>query len=482
MSKDIVICLGAGRSGTSLAMGLLEALGVRISEDMVGSSDANTEGAYEDTYIFATQHSILQELGLNQYFYISPSRIENASLGPYIDELASYIVQKVNQDNRIWGFKDPKTGSILPLWKKVFSKAEVIPKYVVCVRSPTEVAASYKANYQENFADLFWVTKYISIFRNIGATGFILHYEDLYGSEAGKIVAELAKFIGVEDVPEARINKIVDNTIKPQLQRAKWKEKQAVNDYSSKLYKELRKYRGTQYADDALRKVVAVIGTNVDKFEGITEAASIIIKRKNERLEKLGTEIQQGYEDKIEKIKKNCARQIASHLTTTDSFKVELEKITLINEDYSKRVVAAQDQIEDYEHKIASLMRQSGNVNIKHPASSGYAQTQMSAEQSVYMSLQQAYAYRFVSIFANARLSLKDFFLMSPRLLVLAADVITRKGRLKQKLAMLTARPNNKVNWKQKLDSFKKSRRYVIAKRLVTPIRFGTNKKIPKGS
>ncbi len=162
MSKNIVTCLGAGRSGTSLTMALLEALGVRTSDDMIGSADANPRGAYEDTYIFNKQHAIIHELGLNQYFPISSERIDRAELADHIQELAKYVVDQVKIDDRVWGFKDPKTGSILPFWRKVFKQADVVPKYIVCIRSPEDVAASYQARYQESYADLFWLTKYIS--------------------------------------------------------------------------------------------------------------------------------------------------------------------------------------------------------------------------------------------------------------------------------------------------------------------------------
>lgn len=492
MSKDIVACLGAGRSGTSVAMALLEGLGMRTSEEMIDSSDANPRGAYEDTFVFNTQHAIFQKLGLNQYFYVSANRVESADLTVYTEDLSSYIAGQVGLDNRLWGFKDPKTGSILPLWRRIFDKASVIPKYVICVRSPEDVSASYHARYQEDYADLYWLTKYVSIFRNIGTSGFILHYEDLFSPKAVEVVTELAKFVGFNDLSDADIEKVVEDTIRSQLNRAKWTASQPVNAYSASLYNVLRKCSGTGYEDEELRKCVVEIGEEIDKFEGMTEAAVKIIKRKEDRVNKIEQgmaraqknvekKLKQEFEEKIlassgahenavSKIGKDYDEQISHLLSANKDYRVDLEKLTGINEGFSKKLVTAQDAIDDYEHKVASLIRNNKKTGAKKQRS-----VMVTTDQARYITLRLSYTYRFVSIFADAPLSVKNFLLVLPRLLNLVADIFTRKGRLKQKVAVLTAKPNATIDWKNKLEVLKKSRRYVVSRKLVSLFRLGRN-------
>ncbi len=461
--------MGAGRSGTSLTMALLDALGVRTSEDMIGSSDANPKGAYEDTYIFNKQHTIFHELGLNQYFPISSDRISRADLTNHIHEIANYVTQQVNFDDRIWGFKDPKTGNILPFWRRVFGKASVVPKYIVCVRSPADVAASYEARYQESHADFFWLTKYISIFRNIGASGFILHYDDLLSSEANKVIIDLAEFIGIPIPSKAEAKDIISSTIDSKLSRSRWSENQTVNKYSDQLYEAIRQIKGSRYTGDNLRDIVVNIGEEIDKFEGITEAASKIIKKKDQRLKELEKKAQQEYEKKLTHSEKD--------------YKKEISTLVFANEDLSREIVAVQDQLEDYEHKITGLMQQvkspknrpSKNRPSKNRPSKNTRNTSqsLSQDQATLLQLRHSYSFRFVSILADAPLSVKGFLRFIPRLLILVFDVISRKGRLKQQLALLSASHDKKIDWGNKLSYFKKSRRYRIARRIASPLRFG---------
>ena len=44
-----------------------------------------------------------------------------------------------------FGFKDPRTVRLMPVWHQIFNELKLAPKFVLCLRNPAQVARSLHA-------------------------------------------------------------------------------------------------------------------------------------------------------------------------------------------------------------------------------------------------------------------------------------------------------------------------------------------------
>jgi hypothetical protein len=65
-------------------------------------------------------------------------------IGPMRTKLID-IIRSNFAGKPLWGFKDPRTCRLLPLWRTIFSQRRVSARYVVLIRHPREIAASLAA-------------------------------------------------------------------------------------------------------------------------------------------------------------------------------------------------------------------------------------------------------------------------------------------------------------------------------------------------
>ena len=59
----------------------------------------------------------------------------------------------------IWGFKDPRTARLLPLWLEIIDELGLDPRYILVTRHPTDVAKSLNARegVSQMHAELLWI-------------------------------------------------------------------------------------------------------------------------------------------------------------------------------------------------------------------------------------------------------------------------------------------------------------------------------------
>ncbi len=139
MNKNPVIVLGMHRSGTSAVAGVLHKLGVEMGTDlMLGDSEANPAGYYEDRPVMKLNEDILTCWGG------SWDRVPTAaylSLARLPDKLAFGVRDYL--DNRTlcvdrWGWKDPRTVLTLSVWLPLLNN----PKIVIVQRNSASVLRS----------------------------------------------------------------------------------------------------------------------------------------------------------------------------------------------------------------------------------------------------------------------------------------------------------------------------------------------------
>ena len=186
-TRDVVVVLGMHRSGTSLCMQVLDELGVRVDDDLLGADVNNPRGYFESGEFVELNDYILGCLGLTWRTLFSVALDQDWLNKPVLAEprsrLTALVRRKAAGGPGIWAFKDPRLCVLLPLYEKVFADCGVEPLYVVSVRDPRSVALSLfrRDRFPEAFSELLWIENTI---RAIQAGGerirAVVHYENWF--------------------------------------------------------------------------------------------------------------------------------------------------------------------------------------------------------------------------------------------------------------------------------------------------------------
>lgn len=199
MNAPTVVCvLGMHRSGTSLAAGFLGNLGLYLGSErsmMVPAAD-NPKGFWELDPIRDLNDDIFAAFGgAWDRPPDLPRRWERSRRVAALRDRARELVHEEFGGRERWAWKDPRTSLTLPLWRRVAPPM----RYVVCVRSPLEVARSLEWRNGipvERGSDL-WLAYTASALRNTaGQERMLVAFDELLGD--WRAAAErLASFAGV---------------------------------------------------------------------------------------------------------------------------------------------------------------------------------------------------------------------------------------------------------------------------------------------
>jgi GT2 family glycosyltransferase/glycosyltransferase involved in cell wall biosynthesis/ubiquinone/menaquinone biosynthesis C-methylase UbiE len=133
--SPVVIITGMHRSGTSLTAALLQSVGVNIGQRLVGSDYGNVRGHFENIDFVEFHKQVLQANHLDELGCVTQDciQIEDQQI-----QQAQEILER-NQDNEHpWGWKDPRTTLFLEFWHQLIPSA----KFIFVYRSPWEVVDS----------------------------------------------------------------------------------------------------------------------------------------------------------------------------------------------------------------------------------------------------------------------------------------------------------------------------------------------------
>lgn len=222
-TSQIVIVLGMHRSGTSLSSSVLSSLGVDMSED-IEVKPGNERGHWERKELVQFHDRVLQlfdrdwydsrhALGLPSHWWTE------APVRGIRDEMIAWLAERLRHV-RFFGFKDPRTARLLPLWDEICSALDLDPCYVYCVRDPAQVAASLTARDGIEIRDTEyrWMVYNSHAVLGVGERATcIIPYEDWF-SEKSKNVAKLASYLGIAWPPEnLSLEKLLANVADPSL-------------------------------------------------------------------------------------------------------------------------------------------------------------------------------------------------------------------------------------------------------------------------
>lgn len=185
----MIVVLGMDRSGTSLCTNVLETLGVSLGGDLLPGDRHNEGGYFEDREIWRVHERLLARLGrswdtLSTVRPFSLDWHQSKMIEPFRRELLQIARARGDAAGSApWGFKDPRTVLLMPLWRDVFEELGLAPSFIVCVRHPSGVAQSLAARDQfpALFSELLWLEKTLAACDAAqGSPNCVIHYEDWF--------------------------------------------------------------------------------------------------------------------------------------------------------------------------------------------------------------------------------------------------------------------------------------------------------------
>ncbi len=201
----MVVCiLGMHRSGTSMIARLLNLSGVYLGEeqDLVPAAEDNPEGFWEHIKFQALNEDLLASFGGG---WDSPPQLEPGwETDPRLTDIRKRAKSLINEfsQNKIWGWKDPRSSLTLPFWKMLIPDLKV----VVCLRNPYEVYHSLtRRGYASSvFSYKLWLAYYQQVIATTMPENRIVTHFDAYFYDARSELRRLVNYLEIE---------ISDNTI-----------------------------------------------------------------------------------------------------------------------------------------------------------------------------------------------------------------------------------------------------------------------------
>ena len=211
----IVTVLGMHRSGTSLCANLLHAMGVDMA-DAANPSPDNVRGHWERPRINDLNDQVFSLFGrawsdAAHILALPEGWIEDGRVQAIRSALAKLLVQACG-GGRLYGFKDPRTARLLPLWRQVFETARAEPRYVFCVRNPAQVARSISARDRmaRDQAEYRWLLYNANAVAELGASPVCLVPYEHWFTEPDAVARRIATFLGLPAPSAALVAGIVD--------------------------------------------------------------------------------------------------------------------------------------------------------------------------------------------------------------------------------------------------------------------------------
>jgi hypothetical protein len=289
--RPIVLVLGMHRSGTSLCSHILSALGVDMADNIAAPGAAyptpdNARGHWERWEIVEFHDRIL---GLFNRDYVG--RFHDFALpvawwaDPRVAEIRREMVAFLEgrMGDGLFGFKDPRTIRLMPVWHQIFNELKLAPRIVLCLRNPAQVARSLYARdgLDPPNGEYRWLVHMIDFFRYASNFDYCtVKYEEWFDNPAATI-ERLQKFL---DLPwqqsEADLSLVLSGIVDPTVRH----DDSARREASQPLVRTLYRLAGQAGQDEACNQIAYIVSQFVSfqqlqtpllqAFEGVAEIAA----------------------------------------------------------------------------------------------------------------------------------------------------------------------------------------------------------------
>ena len=210
LSKKLALVVGMHRSGTSMTMQALAAIGAKAGGAMIAGDDHNKKGYWEAAEVVAFHDALLNELGR---IWGTPEHViptpESWFSSPAAKKAKSKVVEIIRNrmsglsDGEILAIKDPRMSLFLPLWIGAAQELSMHPLVTVCLRHPESVSKSLQKRDQTSreMCHSMWLTYTVtSLAYARDVPIFLSRYQDWHEDNAANL-KRLSLFVGVENLP-----------------------------------------------------------------------------------------------------------------------------------------------------------------------------------------------------------------------------------------------------------------------------------------
>ena len=145
--RPIYIVVGMHRSGTSLLAHILHYLGIDMADGTAAVSPSNPGGFWERPEIVTLHDEILALIDrpLDHHGHalpFPPGWWRLPKVQAVKAKLCAFVEKELTRTRGRWGFKDPRTSRLLPLWREICNELGLSPCFIWAIRSPGEAGAS----------------------------------------------------------------------------------------------------------------------------------------------------------------------------------------------------------------------------------------------------------------------------------------------------------------------------------------------------
>jgi hypothetical protein len=209
--RPIVIVLGMEGSGTSFCSRALSALGVEM-RDRAPSPELeppkrNGAAEHRERPEIAKFHSRI--LDLFEQSHPSPNYAlpvawwSDPRVADIRGEIAAFVEERLGSG--FFGFADPRTVQLLPVWHQITKELKLTPKIIYCLGNPAYVAQSLRARdgISLEAGEYRWLAYTLDVFRYTEKTGICtIEYESWFDDYSNNL-KKLRNFLEIaEDQPE----------------------------------------------------------------------------------------------------------------------------------------------------------------------------------------------------------------------------------------------------------------------------------------
>jgi hypothetical protein len=227
--RTAVCIVGMHRSGTSAVARALNLLGLYLGEPesmMEAHPTDNPTGYWEVRSLEVLQQRLLLGAGIDD-LSAEPlprdwrDRQSTAEAAAGIRE----VVERLFGSRSLWGFKDPRTSILLPVWQEILGAMDFDMRYVIVLRNPLHVAASLgrRSGIEDTRAfQLTWHYYMLSALSHTrGAKRGFVCYQELLRDWRGALdrvirQAAIPLNVGVD----SEIARKIDDFLQPSLERS----------------------------------------------------------------------------------------------------------------------------------------------------------------------------------------------------------------------------------------------------------------------
>jgi len=356
-TRNIIVVLTPGRSGSSLLMRLLGEMGVNLSDKMIPGRLENPEGYFEDSEIVEVHKRLSQELNTKTSLPLPDGWVNRKPYTKARKQLSEILETHLDQSEKLWGFKDPRTGTFFSLWRKVFDIANIVPIFILALRDPVAIINSQRRSYNkdEAISELEWLIRTCDALHNTSADCFIVHYEDWF-VRPEELSRDIMDYIGLNGGSKGKVFETIKGIIKPNLNRAVHDEYTIQNEYVLSLSNVLKDCNGVNFDRVKLMDTVKMCRRAMNGFKGWAMECNKLLEQKASLQQKLKQQSEM-FEKKLEQQSEMSEKGIkAKKIGDQD----DLQHLTLQNNVYLKMLEDLHEEVSDlriskvsFEDKIA---------------------------------------------------------------------------------------------------------------------------------